>query len=97
MRLNPSLQIRRYPYGRSGSFRSVRDLGRFPPVVHVSPENGKSFIRVAPSVAPGWHRVGLLSRPAQRPFRVTSDPPQTVDTLDLILLCPGSPVSYENA
>lgn len=46
------LQIRGCPCSRPDPFRSVRDLTRAPAVVRSGLGNGKSFIRVAPSVAP---------------------------------------------
>ena len=47
--------IRRCPCSRPDPFRSVRDLGRSPCRLSAAVRgNGKPFIRVAPSVAPGW-------------------------------------------
>ena len=47
------LLIRRYQRRRPDTFRSVRDLGLVPAAVCVSPQNTKSFVRVAPTMALG--------------------------------------------
>ena len=58
------LLIRRYPCGHPGPFGSVRDLVRVPVGGSCEPgESARSFVRVAPSVAPGGARRLVPWRP----------------------------------